>query len=287
MAVMKRGLYVAAGGVVTGVAAAVAVGALLWDRATASAVARMWTGLSEGPDRYPSPEDFDGVPAPVARYFAFALAPSRPLIRTARIEQEGQFRVGGLDAPWRRLRATEYFRVGPPGFVWDARVRMAPLLTVRVRDSYVGGVGAMRGRLAGVIPVTDQADTPELAAGALHRYLAEAAWFPTALLPSQGVSWEPIDGDSARATLTDGGTAISLEFRFNDRGEIVSAYTPARYRDVGGQAVPTPWECGYGDYACVDGVMVPMAGEAAWLLTEGRLTVYRGRLTAVAFDGRG
>jgi hypothetical protein len=63
-----------------------------------------------------------------------------------------------------------------------------------VRDTYLDAVGAMQGKLAGLIPVVDQSGRPELAAGALHRYLAEAAWFPTALLPSDRLAWRA-DGE--------------------------------------------------------------------------------------------
>jgi hypothetical protein len=40
--------------------------------------------------------------------------------------------------------------------------------------------------------------TPEIAQGELMRFLAEAAWYPTALLPSQGVQWKAIDDFSAK-----------------------------------------------------------------------------------------
>ena len=161
---------------------------------------------------------------------------------------------------------------------------MAPLLTVRVRDSYIGGTGGMQARMAGVIPIMNQSDRPGLNAGALLRYLAESAWFPTALLPAQGIVWEAIDGNTARATLTDSETTISLDFHFGLKGEIVRVYTPARFREVNGEDVPTPWEGAFGDYERVEGVMVPKQGEVAWILPEGRLTYWRGRIRGVHFE---
>lgn len=82
--------------------------------------------------------------------------------------------------------------------MWDARIRSAPLLDVRVRDSYLGGA-AMLGKLAGVVPVVDRAGSPELASGALLRYLAELPWLPMALLPGGGLSWQAVDDSTARA----------------------------------------------------------------------------------------
>jgi hypothetical protein len=40
--------------------------------------------------------------------------------------------------------------------------------------------------------------TGEIAEGQLMGFFAEAAWYPTALLPGQGVRWEAVDDSSAR-----------------------------------------------------------------------------------------
>jgi hypothetical protein len=200
------------------------------------------------------------------------------------MEQAGEFRAGGFEARWSPFTAVQQYATDLPGFVWDATIRMAPCLGVRVRDSYIRGTGSMQGKLASLITVLDQAGRPELDSGALQRYLAEAVWLPTALLPSQGVAWEAIDDASARATLTDAGTSVSMEFQFGESGAIVRGYTPARYREVEGAYVATRWAGSYRNYAPVDGIMVPMKGEVEWILPEGRLPYWRGRFRRIEFD---
>ena len=264
-----------------GAAAALATGHLLWNRATARAVGRLALGPSISGTF--SREQLTGLPAPVARYFQLVLAPGRPLIRTATIEHKGEFR-SALDAPWAPFTSVQHFSANPPGFVWDAAIRVAPMMTVRVRDGYVQGTGSMQARIASLIPVVNAQGGKELATGALQRYLAESVWFPTALLPREGLTWEPIDDDSARATLTDSGVSVSLDFRFNEKGEVVSVYTPARFRDVSGKPVPTPWEGSFRSYARVGGVLVPSKGEVAWILPEGRLTYWRGEIVRIEYD---
>jgi hypothetical protein len=49
-------------------------------------------------------------------------------VRTARIEQRGDFRLGDADAPWLPFAATEHVAVKPPGFVWDATIDVAPFV---------------------------------------------------------------------------------------------------------------------------------------------------------------
>lgn len=279
---MKRWIQVA--GAVAGSAAAVlGAGALLWNRATAREVRRL---ARDANGRTFTRDQLAGLPAPVIRYFEFALTPSQPLARTARIEHRGEFRRS-LDAPWSPFTSLQHVSADPPGFVWDAKIRMSPVVTVRVRDSYLEGTGSMKAGVAAVIPVVNAWGTTDLASGALHRYLAESVWLPTALLPGGGVTWEPIDDSTARATLTDFGVTVSLDFRFNDKGEIVSVYTPARYRDVNGKGVPTPWEGHFREYERIDGMMVPREGEVAWLLPEGRFTYWRGRVAGVEYGKLG
>jgi hypothetical protein len=278
-----RAVVGAAGGIAGGTAAAVAVSGFLWDRSTARAVRRLVLGRSASEAGRFSLEQLAGLPKPVVRYFEFALTAGQPLIQYARAKQTGEFRMGGLDTPWRPLTAIEHFSVDPPGFVWDASIRVAPLLTVRVRDSYVGGTGSMQARIASLVTVMDQWGRLELNSGALHRYLAEAVSFPTALLPGPGMAWEAIDDTTARAILTDAGSKVSMEFQFDESGAIVRAFTPERYREVEGQYIPTPWACSYRSYAQVKSMRVPIEAEVEWILPEGRLSIWRGRSVPVEY----
>lgn len=73
------------------------------------------------------------------------------------------------------------------GFVWDARVRIAPLLHIHVRDAYADGEGNGAVSLLSAITVAEKRGGTTLNAGELYRYLAEGVWYPTALLPPAGV----------------------------------------------------------------------------------------------------
>jgi hypothetical protein len=182
------------------------------------------------------------------------------------------------------MTAAQVFSTQPPAFVWDARIGIAPGVHVRVRDAYLAGAGSMRGELLGLVPVVDAHDTPEMAAGALQRYLAEAVWFPTALLPSQGVRWSAIDGSTARATLADGQTTVSLDFRFDAAGEIAGCFTSARYRQVKGGYEQTPWAGRYAAYAERGGVRTPLEAEVEWILPAGRLPYWRAHIARIDYE---
>jgi hypothetical protein len=272
------GVGVVAGVGVTAAAAASAV----WQRQTARMVDSLNNGAASSAGVY-SPAELEGLPDPVVRYFEFALMPGQPLVRRARIEHRGEFR-GGLDAPWSPFESVQHFTVAPAGFVWDARISMAPLVSVRVRDSYIAGKGGMLARLGGLVAVVNESDLPHLNSGALHRYLLELTWLPTALLPSQGVHWEAVDDSSARASLTDSGMTLSMRVHFAPDGSVTRVEAD-RMRDVNGTGVPTPFVGEIGEYQRIDGMMIPVSGVVAWLLPEGRLDFWRGRITSAAYFG--
>jgi hypothetical protein len=257
---------------------------MMWSTRTAAEIARLdRLSTSTSTTTFDSAQ-LHGLPVPVARYFRTVLRDGQPLIWRARLTQRGQFLVGPTADGWRPFTATETFVTRPAGFVWDARIRMAFGLSVRVRDAFVGGSGSMRASLLGIWPLASAENTADVAAGALHRYLAEAVWLPTALLPSQGVTWSPIDERHARATITAGGTTVSLDFTFGADGLVQSVFTPARMRDVDGRAIPTPWQGRFARYEERGGMKIPIESEVEWLLPEGSQVYWRGEITDAYFE---
>lgn len=133
---------------------------------------------------------------------------------------------------------------GAPGFVWDARIAMVPVLSVFVRAA-LDGRGSMQGAILGIKTVVDSQGMPAIAAAALQRYLGEAVWFPTAWRPSQGVRWIAIDDSRARANISGSGVTVSLEIRFGPDGLIESVFAPDRIYDDGkSPPVPRFWTAG-------------------------------------------
>lgn len=230
--------------------------------------------------------ELDGLPAPVARYFRSALRDGQPLVRHARIRWRGEFNMGtAARAAWKEFSAVQDFVPGAPGFVWEARIRMAPGVPVLVRDGFVAGQGSMRAAILGLFTVAETRGTPAIAAAALQRYLGEAAWFPTALLPSQGVRWTALDASRARAEIEASGTRVALEFRFRQDGLIAEVFAPDRGFDDGRHPpVPRPWTARHLAYEERQGMKVPSDSVAEWQLPEGVFEYWRGRPEEVAVD---
>jgi hypothetical protein len=171
-----------------------------------------------------------------------------------------------------------------PGFDWEGRIDMMPGLTGRVHDAYIAGEGILHAALFGLVSLANLRGTPEIAQGELMRFLAEAAFYPTALLSSQGVQWKGVDDFSAEATLKDVETTVTLLFRFHENGLIESVRAEARGRTVGRIVIPTRWEVRWSNYERRDGMCIPTEGEVAWVLPEGAKPYFRGRITSLRYE---
>jgi hypothetical protein len=268
----------------TGLGSVIWFGSLRWHRTTSQYVKKIIRAVPQQETSRVTFENFQQLPAPVAKYFRSALKEGQPLVRSAQIVQVGEFRAREADDRWSPFEAKQYFSSQPPGFVWDASIRTAPLMKVRVRDAYVAEQGSMQAKILSLVSVVDEYRKAELNTGALQRYLAEAVWFPTALLPSQRITWSPIAHNKALATLTDAGTTVSLEFHFNAVGEITGVSTSGRYRAVDGKFELTPWVGHFRHYEERGGMRIPVEGEVQWQLPTGAFPYWRGRLVTVEYD---
>ena len=243
-------------------------------------VARLRTSAEALPEPAAVAASLHALPKPVARYLRRALPTDRPLPRLATVRQDGHIKSGKA---WSPFIATEHLAARPPAFVWDASIRMMPLVAARVRDSYLAGEGRMHASLGGLVTLVNQGGTPAMATASLLRWLAEAAWLPAALLPRAGLVWDDVDDTNARVHVREGALEVSLDVRFSTDDTIVEV-NARRHRDVKGVQILTPWRGRFADYATHAGVLIPMTGEVAWVIDGKEEPCWRGRLTSVRFE---
>jgi Family of unknown function (DUF6920) len=259
-------------------------GVYRWNERTRALRARL--NAAREPVR-PQTVDFrelEGLPAPVGRYFRLVLNEGQSMVSGVRVRHTGTFNVGETTDRWKPFASDQVIVTRRPGFDWNATVAMMPGLPVRVHDAYAAGEGVLHACVLGLFTVVDVRGTDDVTEGELMRFFAEAAWYPTALLPSQGVSWEAADDRSAYATLQEGGTSITMLVTFDEWGLIDTVRAEERGRTVGGRTVPTPWQGRFWNYEERGGMLVPLDGEVAWLPPGGEKPYWRGHIAEVSYE---
>ena len=231
--------------------------------------------------------ELDGLPAPVQRYLRAVLQDAQPIVTGVTVQHSGTFNMSANGERWMRFTSRQRVATRRPGFVWNACIRVVPGVQVVVHDAYVAGVGKLNASLLGLFTLAKLEGPGEIARGELVRYLAEAAWYPTALLPSQGVCWTAIDDRSAQAILTDGAVSLTAQFVFDAAGLIEAVRVEARGAVVRAAIVMTPWEGRMSNYQQRNGMLVPLTCEAAWLPRGGRKPYWRGTIMSIAHEFAG
>ena len=144
--------------------------------------------------------------------------------------------------------------------------------------------GLLHAAVLGLFTVAQASGDGELALGEFMRFFAEAAWYPTALLPSQGVRWVAVNDYSANATIVDGALSLTLLFRFSEAGLIESFRAEARACGVGKDMVMLPWEGSWSNYQMRNGMMLPLTGEVGWMQPQGFKSYFVGNVTSMRYE---
>jgi hypothetical protein len=271
---------------VVGVIVFVSIGVVRQRRETSELVDKLVLNAGQHTSTSVNYESFGGLPEPVARYFRNVLRDGQRHIQVARFRQAGELKIDKDAEKWSDFEAFQVVSPLVPGFVWNARIAIAPLMHIRVRDAYVAGVVSGKVSLMSAITVAHDQGHEKLNTGALYRFLAEAVLYPTALLPEAGVKWRGVDNNCAIATLTDADISVSLEFRFNDSGEVIGIYTEDRYGLFDGQYEKHPWEGHFSKYEIRDGIRIPTEAEVGWYLPDGWWLFWKGRIVEIDFEFR-
>ena len=221
--------------------------------------------------------DLQRFPEPVQRWLRYSKVVGTELPTTVRLRQDGQFQMEGRE--WMPFIAEQYFTITPPAFLWKATFRMAPLLSVNGRDRYQSGEGSIEMRVISLVPVANKTGGG-LNQGALLRFLGEIQWFPAAALADY-ITWETVDSQSARATMTDGGIGAAMTFTFAADGRLIES-AAVRYNDARGRN--EPWVNRNDSDGEFGGIRVPVAGEARWQYESGPYPYIRWRITTIEYN---
>jgi hypothetical protein len=258
-----------------------------WHQKTQTLYDRLGAEASRSANRNPPRVDFrelQPLPEIVQRYLGQVLTEGQPLMTTVIAQHQGQFNLGAETPRWFPFTSQQRISLHPAGFVWNGRITVLPgLVQIWVHDAYVEGEGILTAALGGWATLMTLRDRQTLAQGELQRFLAEAVWYPTAFLPSQGAIWTAMGENMAQVTLQEGSIVLEMTVEFNEQGLIDRLSIHDRMRAVGKGFSPTHWECRVWNYQRHGTLLIPQEGEVAWILPEGRYPYWRGTLTALEY----
>lgn len=277
---MKRAVRWALG--LLALAAAVAMGLRIADRRAEQAEwARLAALQPAAPARF-DPAMVADLPEPARRFFGFAIAPGTPLWTVAQIDMGGVFSLGTREAPDTRPMRARQILAAPEGFVW--RLALPGSMPISGSDA----AGWTRFRVFGLVPVARLGGDADHARAAFGRYVAEAVfWTPAAVLPRPGVSWEGVDRDRARVTVTHGALSQAVDLTLDRDGRPLTV-SFMRWSNANPQRAyrAQPFGGSLADFREVSGYRLPFRVEAGNQFgTSEYFVFYRAEVESILFPG--
>jgi len=176
-------------------------------------VAELWNAARSAGGIF-QPPDLAGIPEPARRYLDHAIAPGTSVATAVRLRMHGEIRLGR----WLPFTAEQTIDAAR-GFEWQATVRFGAVPMFRGFDRLLDGVGEMRWKLLGLIPVVT-AKGPDVTRSAIGRFTAESIWLPSVLV--RDVSWFAPDSEHLTATFRGSQNAHSVELTIDPSGRVES-----------------------------------------------------------------
>lgn len=232
-------------------------------------------GSGEG-DNTPVTEDhLVGLPEPAQRYLRFMGVVGQPRAWSLLAKFQGRFRRG--DEAWMPCEAWQYNSCHPVGRVFHMRIDFARVIPMVGHDTYLGGKGAMHGKVLGLVRVAD-GEGPEFDEGELVTFLNDALVLAPSMLLDRNldIGWESVAADAFDVVLTDGDLTVRGRVFVDAAGAMTDFSTTNRFYDGPDGPQRAEWRTPIDGWTVSAGRPLPTHAAAVWQLPEGPLTYIEG-----------
>lgn len=236
--------------------------------------------LSVNDQKFIQKSDVSYLPDPVQRYLKFSGFAGNPQSDVTEVLWADSKIRFSLDKKWISLSTQQYIFASSSTRLAYMHTQMAGFLPFDGRDRYDNGSGHMYGKLAKMITVFNNR-SQEVALGGAVVLLAESLLEPTIAIQNY-ITWEPVNANTARATLRNGNLEVRGRFFFNEKGEYIRFESDDRPFDLGkGVYKIRPFSITLGEYHEVDGFKMPNRVSATWHLEDGDFTYWDGQISGL------
>lgn len=219
--------------------------------------------------RYPgifTEEDIQDLPVPVQKYFRYCGYLGTPKMSYMKaVFLHTDFMMD--EKKTIKINYTQYnFVEKPTRFAYiDSAIYGVPFDGF---DSYHDGIGSMKGSLAKIVTLFDQRGE-NMDQASLVTFLAESLLVPSIALQDY-ITWEEVDDNNARVTISYHGISASGLFTFDDNGAVKSFRTKDRVAtSMDGTERNAEWSAVFEDYQEEDGIKKPRILLGIWHFPEG------------------
>ncbi len=198
------------------------------------------------------------------------------------LTQTGLMKLEPEQKEWYKPKAEQFITVSEPGFLWQVDLAMLPVIKTKGRDLFYQGEASMLIKIAYLLPVVDQGANTKINESALHRFLLELPWYPTAAL-NDYLDWEKVDANTARATINYQGVEATADFIFDQEGNLLRTEA-MRYKESDESAERLRCSGELNSYQEVEGMKIPTEIDVSWDLDSGKFSWFKVKVEEIFFE---
>jgi hypothetical protein len=230
--------------------------------------------------------DLADLPSVTQRYLRFMGVVGRPRDWSFQAQFAGRFRLRrGLG--WMAAQAWQYNSGLAVGRVFIMQVRVAGIVPMIGRDTYLGGHGRMVGKVLDRITVVD-GQGEEFDIGELTTYLNDAVLLAPSMLLGSATTWTGVDSGSFDVTFRDGGRSVTGRVFVDERGAPYDFSTTDRFAAMPKGLVRAGWRTPISSWGVVNGRPLPGPLRAVWQFPDRPFPYIEGHIVpaSVAYNIR-
>ena len=215
-------------------------------------------------------QDLAGLPSPVQRYLHAMGVVNRPRVWSFQAHITGRFRLKGQGS-WLPAEVWQYNSAVEVARFFHMRLDFAAVVPMLGRDTYVGGKGAMDGKVFGLVTVA-HAKGPETDMSELVTYLNDAVLMAPSMLLGPNITFAAVDGRSFDLTLEDAAQTVTARVFLDADWRPVNFSTTDRYADLPGGLVRAEWTTPIHGWQPDGDRFLFTRGSAVWQLPQGPMS---------------
>ncbi len=225
----------------------------------------------------------DDQPKLLQKFFTAVIKDSTRIPNFITLNQSGEMKTEA-NSEWLKMNAREVLTTSTPALLWDGKIGNSKFFWVEIIDSYLRYKGRSLVKINSSITIGDSKGI-EIDKSNLFKFLSEAVFFPTSLLPSSNLYWDILDSNSAEVKFTDEQTSVVAKFFFNENGTINKIETLDKFLSKNNNFKESLYTVYFHKYKWVkDTFLIPTYFEVEWNLKKGKLKFGKFKLDNIKYE---
>ena len=225
----------------------------------------------------------DNQPVLLKNFFTAVIKDSSKAPNFITLSQSGEMKTEEK-SNWLKVKAREVFTTSTPELLWDGEIGNSKFFWVEIIDSYLKHKGKSLVKINSSLTIGDSKGI-EIDKSNLFKYLSEAVFFPTSLLPNPNLHWHILDTNSAEIKFTDSNTSVVAKFFFNKNGTINKIETLDKFLSKNSSFKESLFTVYFYKYRWVNNAFfIPTYFEVEWNLEKGKMKFGKFKIDNIKYE---